>query len=631
MQSLQIRHQNYIHNRLVASALKKQKQWMSDKFFHYHIAPHLFHPYDLEGRRRYWSRLRIPPEPGTWPGHRPIEPGERFAHTPGYADLGTVPEGVRRFAAGVRRRWRTVRAQANANVDVIAAGARKLRGRRRGQAKAVRRATGLVPRRDHDDGAMARRIQPRRTTLAEDFEPAGLKFKRMLGQGGQGAVYLFEIVAEKGMNVPVVVKGTIGANAHEEIFRAEIEYLNTMNGAAHFLQRIHLNDLPLPAASRRRKIKDRASSTLSTLKAVVSATIDAAKLRTIRGGAAPPVYLDTTARTAGSVPPPPPRGYTATEVDDIRTQRGWLDNRADLIVLENMPRGDANALIHRLVATRRRLSDRALWLIFECLFKACVGMATPGRFWEQGKDPWVEAMEPREETVLDELSDGRWIPDHPLVHFDLDPQNALFGDFGPVGSPHEFLPILKVSDPGCARIVDEDMRNSEKDLWYTRQVGKVDHLLPEQFTQEWEYKAATDLASLSREPTAANYNWWSNLYQIGWVMFELITHCFPPVPPRAWPYAYPAEGDDNGNGNGNGNGMITGFTYGANIMGAEFDGYDYQLRLQILRCLDHEPDKRPTMGWLETVLSMNLVRLDLLRGESDEELKAQMNRIFGDP
>lgn len=44
--------------------------------------------------------------------------------------------------------------------------------------------------------------------LAADFEPAGIRYKRRLGQGGYGAVFLFEMVAERGVSHSVVVKAS---------------------------------------------------------------------------------------------------------------------------------------------------------------------------------------------------------------------------------------------------------------------------------------------------------------------------------------------------------------------------------------------------------------------------------------
>lgn len=107
------------------------------------------------------------------------------------------------------------------------------------------------------------------------------------------------------------------------------------------------------------------------------------------------------------------------------TLRANLDLSDTMVLLENMARGDAYKLVKKLLMLRTRLSNRALWAIFQCLFKACVGMATPGRFFEDGKDAWMQSMTPRDETVLGQLFDGTRVPRKPMVHFDLDPQNGM--------------------------------------------------------------------------------------------------------------------------------------------------------------------------------------------------------------
>lgn len=110
---------------------------------------------------------------------------------------------------------------------------------------------------------------------------------------------------------------------------------------------------------------------------------------------------------------------------ELQRLRAQIDMSASVVLLENMARGDANKLIQKLLKMRTRLSNRALWCIFQCLFKAVVAMATPGRFHEQGKDPWLQSMAPQDETVLEALADGKRGPARPMVHFDLDPQNGM--------------------------------------------------------------------------------------------------------------------------------------------------------------------------------------------------------------
>lgn len=167
-------------------------------------------------------------------------------------------------------------------------------------------------------------------------------------------------------------------------------------------------------------------------------------------------------------------------------------------------------------------------------------------------------------------------------------------------------------------------------LWLARYRGKSSWYHPEQFTREWEYEAAVDLVHLRHEPTAGNWHWWSNLYQVGWIMWTLITHCYPPQPPRAWPYAYEAEGD-RAESVAYALPLENGWTYGMDLMNPIFGKYDHELRLQIMRCLDHEPSKRPDIRWLERVIEARVRSRDLVDAESDEQLKDAVAEIFRSP
>lgn len=107
-------------------------------------------------------------------------------------------------------------------------------------------------------------------------------------------------------------------------------------------------------------------------------------------------------------------------------------------------------------------------------------------------------------------------------------------------------------------------------------------------------------------------------------MWSLVTHCFPPAPPRALPYAYASEVP----------GVVEdgrGYTYGMHVMAMDFEGCDVELRRQILRCLDHDPTRRPSLVWFEAVFMYNVRRPDLVERESDEQLRAHMNDIYGAP
>lgn len=52
------------------------------------------------------------------------------------------------------------------------------------------------------------------TPVAESFRPAGFAFRKRLGVGGQGAVFLLDMVGEDGKTkIPIVAKACVGQNS----------------------------------------------------------------------------------------------------------------------------------------------------------------------------------------------------------------------------------------------------------------------------------------------------------------------------------------------------------------------------------------------------------------------------------
>lgn len=197
------------------------------------------------------------------------------------------------------------------------------------------------------------------------------------------------------------------------------------------------------------------------------------------------------------------------------------------------------------------------------------------------------------------------------------------GEYGPEGDDHSFVPVVKIADPGLSMVVDRRFRRSENKVWGSRPCGKAEFFTPEQFTPEWEYEASRGLWELSRQETAGNYNWWSNLFQVGMIMWCIMSQHMPPMPPVAYPYKYRAE---DGTGR-----AVRGHSYGLHLFHEEYDHIDGALRALVNRLLDHNPTQRPKMGYLEQYIACNLAREDLGAAEPDGELMANARRIFGDP
>lgn len=119
---------------------------------------------------------------------------------------------------------------------------------------------------------------------------------------------------------------------------------------------------------------------------------------------------------------------------------------------------------------------------------------------------------------------------------------------------------------------------------------------------------------------------WSNLFQVGWIMWSLMTKAYPPWPPVAVQYAY----DDEAPGAIPGD-QLGGWSYGMQLRSSDYDVYDLALRQQIYRCLEHNALRRPRSYHLESVIQTNLRRYDLVAAESDEDLRAAARVIFGGP
>lgn len=111
-------------------------------------------------------------------------------------------------------------------------------------------------------------------------------------------------------------------------------------------------------------------------------------------------------------------------------------------------------------------------------------------------------------------------------------------------------------------------------------------------------------------------------------MWCLITHHLPPFPPQIQAYTHPDEVNviDNPDGDPN---MIRGWTYGWLMRDPGFGHVDPAMRNLIMRCLDHSSVDRPRLAWMGVVIDQNLRRPDLVAVESDEQVRAEAERIFG--
>lgn len=175
-----------------------------------------------------------------------------------------------------------------------------------------------------------------------------------------------------------------------------------------------------------------------------------------------------------------------------------------------------------------------------------------------------------------------------IVHFDLDMTNVLVGDYDT--DEHNILPIAKIADLGLCEPFDGHGWGASDHLWSCRRQGKRTIYTPEQFTEEWDH--FKDNPRDSGAKVAGNYNWWTNLYQLGIVMYGLITlHEFEagPIPTFA-EIRYPDRSRKEVWG------------YGMDLLHCPYSNFDFDLVNVVAACLCHDPADRPDMHDLERLI-----------------------------
>ncbi|KAL2284732.1 hypothetical protein FJTKL_08812 [Diaporthe vaccinii] len=227
--------------------------------------------------------------------------------------------------------------------------------------------------------------------------------------------------------------------------------------------------------------------------------------------------------------------------------------------MELLKHGSVDRLLKRVSSQNLKLKDDELWMIFHCLFRACVAMSYPGT-WSGGLNPETDLIPLRDESIPQDVPIETALS---LVHFDIDPDNVLIGDFesDPGSHTHEIVPIFKIADLGVARSAEELERMSTDlfDMLYSRRLGKVENHAP--------------------------------------VMWQLLTRCCTLLPPNHGDIEFSPDGVNT----------VRGFTYGADLIFSRVaDEYDETLRTTIMWCMMHDPAERPTLRQLEHLIVGNL-------------------------
>ncbi|ROV97442.1 hypothetical protein VMCG_06859 [Cytospora schulzeri] len=295
---------------------------------------------------------------------------------------------------------------------------------------------------------------------------------------------------------------------------------------------------------------------------------------------------------------------------------GGIDDRRGILWLEWAKKGDLDSILTavgtavngrnrpRRAANTDYVPAEVVWHIFRCLVTACISMAFPPRL-QAGPDQdsqFDEFGPPLPEAVPPAADPGR--QQHDIVHLDIDPNNVFVAEYD---NDHPDVPIFKIADLGASDTangtrVDDALPffdTTQKWIWDIRSKGKVGHYLPEQFTSAWDRVKLysdpfTDGITTVGNPAdvAANYGPWSNIWQIGLVLWSCMTLLEPDEPPV--PKPMPGRAGAN---------AAMQWTYGAEIMGREYiDRYGREMCELVARCLMHRPVDRPTLDQLQTNL-----------------------------
>lgn len=309
---------------------------------------------------------------------------------------------------------------------------------------------------------------------------------------------------------------------------------------------------------------------------------------------------------------------TAEEVQEpAGRNRQRMDASGEILMIEFMRHGDLSGILGKASVSNTPFPDLVLWQIFDCLFRGVVAMAFPGGWCWGDVDPENEQI--KQQT---ECCEGRGMLNavsNTMVHFDLDPLNVLVGDFD---EEHSAAPVVKIADLGLAQNIDMQVRLKSQKMWRLRQYGKVNIYTPEQFAEEWDYIAGAPIYHPDRteRETAGNYHWWSNMYQVAQVMFELITLCHLEWPPVLEQYYEDLADGSKGKR----------WSYGTALLADEFDHVDLTLRQVVAACMNHNPLERPLMAELDEVIREHVGTHE---PSAQERLEVQhfWDRILGEP
>ncbi|KAK9424838.1 putative Kinase-like protein [Seiridium unicorne] len=447
------------------------------------------------------------------------------------------------------------------------------------------------------DGTIQKRYRES-TQWFNDTSPTWVA-KKVLGQGSNGFAVHYNYLAPGplvGPGVDIVVKLGIAGWEIDDLWREE-RITKRLRSSAHCVQMIHREYVGLPPRLKKiaRVLRDDSSDDEST--------DDEAPARRTRN----------RTRARGQTIKRKDRDEAYRNAKDAAHQRrvrdadallaGGILGRRDFVLLEYVENGSLASLIKKLTV-------------------------------DGSRDP---------------------------VHFDIDPTNILINGFelGSAGLA-QWKTALANDGAAAKTIVHTDRRpDREPDehalvprlkvqehhfhvAYYLnkRNWGKQGFVAPEQFGGEWDMiDADPNGDEISEQETAGQYSCKTNIWQIAWTMWTLITQKYAPEPPQPQIPPHLRRGglyfasDDTKRGFDEtllGAGYTGPISYCALLLDLDINDYDWvdlELRRVLFECMYHQPADRPT---LESLLQTAKAKIAQDFHETDQQVRTWMAKWLYD-
>ncbi|ROW06576.1 hypothetical protein VMCG_04264 [Cytospora schulzeri] len=178
--------------------------------------------------------------------------------------------------------------------------------------------------------------------------------------------------------------------------------------------------------------------------------------------------------------------------------------------------------------------------------------------------------------------------------------------------------MVQIGDLGLSASFTQNDRRDLLKIMRARTFGKDIIFTPEQTTKDWDYLDTAPI--LLNEPTAGNYDWWTNLYQVAHVMWQLITGLRPVVPPECSREEFTRPDGTS----------FYAWTYGGLVLDERYGYTDRDLRKIVAQGMAHQPSDRPTMTELEAII-LDKISTNWAAAELMPERKTAIRDILDRP